>query len=53
MTWGAGAIDNKMEVCPLSSEVHPSVHFTMLHSHAWALCLHFVPTPPIPTAMEL
>jgi hypothetical protein len=36
MTWGAGAIDNKMEVCPLSSEVHPSVHLTMLHSHAWA-----------------
>jgi hypothetical protein len=32
MTWGAGAIDNKMEVCPLSSEVHPSVHLTMLHS---------------------
>ena len=36
MTWGAGGIDNKMEVCPLSSEVHPSVHFTMVHSHAWA-----------------
>jgi hypothetical protein len=36
MTWGAGGIDNKMEVCPLSSEVHPFVHFTTPHLHAWA-----------------
>jgi hypothetical protein len=36
MTWGAGAIDNKMEVCPLSSEVHPSVDLTTPHLHAWA-----------------
>ena len=36
MTSGAGGIDTKMEVCPLSSEVHPSVHSTILHLHAWA-----------------
>jgi len=36
MTWGAGGIDTKMEVCPLSSEVHPSVHSTIPHLHAWA-----------------
>lgn len=36
MTWGAGGIDTKMEVCPLSSEVQPSVHSTILHLHACA-----------------
>jgi hypothetical protein len=39
MTWGAGGIDNKMEVCPLSSEVHPSAHHSTTPP-----CMHHLPS---------